>query len=272
MTLDRRNKSLHWFNIMATDERVVPPCILQTVGPRCSILSVPDSQFFSAVVDYQHLLSDFVILVSRVVVQNLAAFAPFSKFVVNHIYYEHSVEASQKSQRYCLGLLELNENKQQDMVEILSHINNRYVPYQYKEDNDHAFQRHQNPLCTCSLEVTNSLLNVLETQRKLSSMARSPISVWKHCCHMQKTSHCMMNFVDLIYSKFYHTNSSSDFGTMYQLRNRVDRRNVLTDTKKNYRACNSFLQDVLDGYMVACAMKHFGISSPDDRCYPSLSS
>ena len=67
MTLDRRNKSLHWFDIMATDERVVPPYILHTVGPRCSILSVPDSEFFPAVVDYQHLRSDFVILVSRVV-------------------------------------------------------------------------------------------------------------------------------------------------------------------------------------------------------------
>ena len=53
-------------------------------------------------------------------------------------------------------------------------------------------------------------------------------------------------------------------GTMYELRNKLDRRNVSSDTKKNYRACNSFLQDVLDGYLVACAMHHFKMKSADD--------
>ena len=263
MTLDRRNKSLHWFNIMATDERVVPPYILQTVGPRCSILSVPDSEFFPAVVDYQHLRSDFVILVSRVVVQNLAAFAPFSKFVVNHIDHEHSVEASQKSQRHCLGLLELNENKQQDMVEILSHINNRYVPYQYKEDDDHAFQPSE-PIMHLQFGGDQLTAERARNSKKAVINGQKSHERLEALLPHAEDFHCMMNFVDLIYSKFYHTNSSSDVGTMYQLRNKVDRRNVLTDTKKNYRACNSFLQDVLDGYIVACAMKHFGISSPDD--------
>ena len=72
-----------------------------------------------------------------------------------------------------------------------------------------------------------------------------------------------MNFVNLIYTKFYHTDSSTDVGTMYHLRNKLDRRDVSSDTK-NYRACNSFLQDVLSGYIVACTMQHFGMSSPDE--------
>ena len=76
--------------------------------------------------------------------------------------------------------------------------------------------------------------------------------------------HCMMNFVNLIYAKFYKTNSSGDLGTMYNLRNKLDRRNVFCDTNKNCRACNSFLQDVLDGYVIACALHHFGMRGPED--------
>ena len=72
----------------------------------------------------------------------------------------------------------------------------------------------------------------------------------------------MMNFVNLIYAKFYRTNSSGDLGKMYNLRNKLDQRNVFCDTNKNYRACNSFLQDVLDGYVIACALHHFGMRGP----------
>ena len=74
----------------------------------------------------------------------------------------------------------------------------------------------------------------------------------------------MMNFVNLIYAKFYKTNSSGDLGTMYNLRNKLDQRNVFCDTNKNYRACNSFLQDVPDGYVIACALQHFGMRGLED--------
>ena len=50
---------------------------------------------------------------------------------------------------------------------------------------------------------------------------------------------------------------------MYHLRNKLDRRDVSSDTK-SYRACNSFLQGVLNGYIVACTMQHFGMSSPGE--------
>ena len=52
----------------------------------------------------------------------------------------HMFDASRKSERQSLGLLELNENKQQDMVEIMSYLNKRYVPYQF-EDGDNVISQ-----------------------------------------------------------------------------------------------------------------------------------
>ena len=70
----------------------------------------------------------------------LPAFAQLSKFVVQHIIHDHMFDASRKSERHCLGLLELNENKQQDMVEIMSHLNKRYGPYQFDYGGNAKFQ------------------------------------------------------------------------------------------------------------------------------------
>ena len=62
------------------------------------------------------------------VVEYIDAFASFSQFVVKHAAHDRAVEAARKSEQHCLGLLELNENKQQDMVEILRFLNSQYVP------------------------------------------------------------------------------------------------------------------------------------------------
>ena len=41
--------------------------------------------------------------------------------------------------------------------------------------------------------------------------------------------HCSMNFVNLIYTKFYDTQSTNDVGIFYYLGNRLDRRDIGRD-------------------------------------------
>ena len=94
-------------------------------------MNVSDSEFFPTVSDQQHLREEFALLVSRVVVEYIDAFASFSQFVVKHAAHDRAVEAARKSEQHRLGLdlLELNEIKQQDMVDILRFLNSQYVPY-----------------------------------------------------------------------------------------------------------------------------------------------
>ena len=87
MSLDRRSQSLHWFHILATDERVVDPD-LSNFRPRCPIQSVPDTASLPSLEDNRYLRKEFAILVERVLVKYLPAFASFEQYVKKHI--EHA--------------------------------------------------------------------------------------------------------------------------------------------------------------------------------------
>ena len=148
MSIDRRNKSLHWFNVIASNERVIN-ADLATSRPRCSILSVPDTAFLPSVQENEKLREEFAILVERILVKYLPAFALFENYVYKHIMHKFSKEASQQSEQHCLGLLQFDENK--DILQILTHISKIYVPHFIKTSEKNVFQKH---LCIeYSLEV-----------------------------------------------------------------------------------------------------------------------
>ena len=53
-------------------------------------------------------------------------------------------------------------------------------------------------------------------------------------------------------------------GTLYQLRNLINRRNVIKRVKNDMNACEEFFKLVVTGYVVASAMELLGMSSVDD--------
>ena len=53
-------------------------------------------------------------------------------------------------------------------------------------------------------------------------------------------------------------------GTLYQIRNLINRRNVTTRPKSDVNASEDFLELVTDGYIVAAVMSYLGMSSFDD--------
>ena len=85
-------------------------------------------EFFPSLTEYKFLRDEFTVLLARVIVEYMPAFNLFKQSVQDHIRHDHMLEKKQKSQRHCLGLLELDENKQQDMVEILQYTHNKYLP------------------------------------------------------------------------------------------------------------------------------------------------
>ena len=55
-----------------------------------------------------------------------------------------------------------------------------------------------------------------------------------------------------------------DKGTLYQLRNLINRRNVVKDTKKNVAACEDFILLLIEAHILAAAMTLFGMESLED--------
>ena len=67
-----------------------------------------------------------------------------------------------------------------------------------------------------------------------------------------------------------------DGGTMYQLRNLVNRRNVVNDPKENEAACEDFMVTVTEAHILAAAMEMFDMDSltdtPSTKFFPEGSS
>ena len=72
---------------------------------------------------------------------------------------------------------------------------------------------------------------------------------------------CHFSFVKVIWRRLYNTSSLMDGGTLYQLRNLVNRRNVVSEPKNNTSACEDFMLTVTESHVLAAAMDHFSMDS-----------
>ena len=78
--------------------------------------------------------------------------------------------------------------------------------------------------------------------------------------------------MQVIWRRLYSGSSAMDGGTMYQLRNLVNRRNVVNDPKANEAACEDFMLTVTEAHILASAMELFEMEtltdSPSKQFFP----
>lgn len=70
-----------------------------------------------------------------------------------------------------------------------------------------------------------------------------------------------------VYQEFYKEESSSDGGSLYQLRNLINRRNVsgAEQVTKDFRSHMNFVVDAMSGYVVAAFMSLHSMNDMDDK-------
>ena len=254
ITLDKRDKSLHWFHLVATEERVVPSLHLPNTGRRKSILSIDDIDFLPSETGMLSLRTEFAHLVSRIVVSHLDGLSHLRDSVCWHMGHEHQCEASCKSTKLPLGLLECNESTSQGMMDIVRFVNQKYVPY-------------LNEGTTLRVQFTGDQKTAERFRSTVSSVLceDSQFDRMEGLFTHSEDFHCSMAFTDLIFQLFWDQNSYSNIGTLSQLSKSALRRKVSNDVMHNYQRCSDFIQDTLEGYIVACAMNHFGINNATDK-------
>ena len=72
----------------------------------------------------------------------------------------------------------------------------------------------------------------------------------------------------MLFDYLYKSQSVGDLGTLYQLKTRLNRKDVCDKVNKSYHGCEAFFNSVVDGYIVYAAMVFFGMESPNST--PSL--
>ena len=103
MTSDNQNKDYHWCNHNAHLDRV-NPLHLENNVQTANLQEVPNSAFLPSLDDQNSLLSDFVVLVGRVIVENLPAFAIFKDVIPLHIKHKYSSELKKKTETVSDGV------------------------------------------------------------------------------------------------------------------------------------------------------------------------
>lgn len=66
----------------------------------------------------------------------------------------------------------------------------------------------------------------------------------------------------MVFDYLYKENSAGDLGTLYQLKARLNRKDVHAKVNKSYHGAESFFSTVVDSYVVYAAMEFFGMASP----------
>ena len=97
MTSSNQNKDLHWCNHNAYLDRVNPTHLLDD-GPVADLHDVPNSTFLPSMTDQNSLLSDFIVLIGRVLVENMPASELFKDVVPLHIRHKYSDELQKKTE------------------------------------------------------------------------------------------------------------------------------------------------------------------------------
>ena len=69
----------------------------------------------------------------------------------------------------------------------------------------------------------------------------------------------------MLFDYLYKENSAGDLGTLYQLKARLNRKDVQAKVNKSYHGTEAFFHTVVDGYVVYAAMEFFGTTSADAK-------
>ena len=70
--------------------------------------------------------------------------------------------------------------------------------------------------------------------------------------------------VQVIWNRLYDTSSGMDVGTLFQLRNLINRRNIVKDPTSNVAASEDFILLVTEAHILSAAMTVLKMKSLDD--------
>eukprot|EP00731_Ephydatia_muelleri_P017235 Em0010g333a len=238
--------------------------------------SVPFEQLFTEAVALMDmnvsndntLSSNIATLVSRVLCKHMKFFnVSFDDVVQWHIHHKYYKEMSQKSQVVPLGIILKNENKIDEMTEILTDLH-QYVPCVTQEE---SASLSTGQVVTKKTEYMHRIL-IGGDQLTVARM-RSAINIknnsWTATGRLEgfipvaEDWHTKAIYLDLIWRYFYATSSSNQTGTLYHLKNLLNRTSIPKKAKKQYDACHDFFVLVVEAYILVAAMTELKMDNLD---------
>jgi hypothetical protein len=127
MSVDRKRKSWHWFLLVGLQKRVINQD-LDDSTPIADINRVDNSLFVPNLEDCNFLDRNYIHHIMHVLVKYVGCLKKYDKCLPKHLPHPHIDDLSKKSDYAMLDLLDKSENKSEDMISILEHIHDKFIP------------------------------------------------------------------------------------------------------------------------------------------------
>jgi hypothetical protein len=252
MRINRQVQSIHAWHQYAAINRFNLSAVAESLTLK-DWKTVGVSEFLPTAEDTVSLRSNYITLVSCVLVDKLPFLHDFADVVPKHIHHILTAEMSRKSTTVPLGVIPRNENKNEELVVILEELM-KYVP---RKPNGEPH--------TCV--VAGDQLTAERIYNIQLIRAASEDSVKRLDCFLPTFAdwHTQVVYLQAMMDRLYSKGLAADGGTLLQLRNLVNRRSVAKDVSGRFNACVDFIETVVKCHIVAAALHHFNMKELTDR-------
>jgi L1 cell adhesion molecule like protein len=268
MTLDNQNKSEHYVQGMAVEDRVNVEHFPIDV-PQADLRDIDNSEFLPGANDNTSLRDAIILVASLILVERVPFFRKHFNGLVRPVFdHVFSEEMKKKSNVIPLGIWHKSENKTNDLIDIMTDLQTMTTPGVRSEEEIEAVEEWEEtaerfrPLPLGGDQLTCERCRGAHSAR---CDGDTPEERLEGLFSMIEDFHEKMNFLQVIMDLFYKTTSANEGGTLFQLRNLVMRRNVVTKVSKDYHADSEFCDIVVDCHVIAAVMAHFNMTTIDDR-------
>jgi L1 cell adhesion molecule like protein len=164
-----------------------------------------------------------------------------------------------------LGIILKNENVIEEMIEIMLEIH-EYVPVTQYDVTDKYTQ------CKIVEEVVHPILlsgdqltrKRAEAAKELRRNSVTQSTQLKGLLPVCEDWHAKKTFLEVVWKQFYDKKSFMDKGSMCQLRNLINRRDISASVENEYNASDDFFNLLIRCHIIAAAMKYLGMKKVSD--------
>ncbi|XP_035657522.1 uncharacterized protein LOC118403134 [Branchiostoma floridae] len=258
-TNSKHNTMLNWTHHVAVLDRITPHHLRNTGSTK----PLPDlnlDEVLPTHLDQQHTRREFVVMATRVIPRHLKEFEIFKDIVVAHIPHQYSKEMAEKSTEVPLGLLFKDECKTGDLVDILLHFQNEYVPRQGEN--------------MVPIFVGGDRLSEGNSRNIQWAFAEGDTREDRLQGIFLKYEdwHAIRNKHGIHKSIFFSEKSAREHGSMCSNMNVLRASNAKKGPHQDYNSYKEFVDKDLDALILTVAMDYFGMDTMEDlpkkNCFP----
>ncbi|XP_078329533.1 uncharacterized protein LOC111133019 isoform X2 [Crassostrea virginica] len=251
-TRDKKNKMFNMVQAYAALDRINSLHLSDDSPSPEDVESIPLHKLLPCEMDEVDLRSQMTVIVERILCTHIPFFEDVKDNIIWHIPDQYSNESAQKSEMVLLGVMDKDESKIGDAIDIVDEYH-KYVPLK-PDGSPLTLPLHADRLsCERVNDAQNARINGNTKWLQLQGLFPN-IQEWhKRCLLLQD-----------IYDELYSGKSSREVGTLFHLKNYFEHRNVTGNVKESFNYNEDFLEFCTEGYITLLALHILEMDSLQD--------